>query len=454
MSTDKYFRWFLISSAFALTAGLFYQSTGVDILLLLLIGFVIAQYFLKEKTILLFLGLRPLVDYWRDVPLLKIYNIKINLNSALAIIFLTWLVWVLYRYRHKILSTPLVRPLIIFSALILVSVLYSFSPTTSFTESLKFLDIALLFVASYILIKNGLVKEKEIISTVYLSAIVPMAVGLYQFLGGFGLNTFDIHGRVYGTFAHPNVFAFYLLFLLLIHWLYSTLSPLSFWIKHPALKIFIYAVLSVLLIFTYTRAAWVGLAAFLLVVGILKYRRTLIITFVSVGLLFAIFFPLNKILIDYFNVNLQKNTLVGRLTMRSEEADSVAWRQDLIVESIPLIRKQLFWGYGYGTFPTIWEINRSKTHLYDDSAEAHNDYLRLALEIGFIGLATYLFVLLRLFWLATKPVHHESDQPKHLFFFASIIVFFLLSITDNMLHHTPVMWWLWAVWGMWTADIN
>lgn len=454
MMFEKYFRWFLIGATATLLLALLYGSAGVSILLLLLIGFIVAQYFLKEKTILIFLGLRPLVDFWRDVPLVEIYRTKINVNSALAIMLLLWVIWLLYKYRHKILSTPLIYALTVFSGLILASIFYSFYPTTSLTESLKFLDVALLFITAYILVKNNVVNEKEIIYTVYLSAIIPITVGVYQFLGGFGVTTFDVQGRVFGTFAHPNIFAFYLLFLLLIHWLYSSLSPLQFWKKYPTLKIVTYATLIILLIFTYTRAAWVGLAIFFLIVGILRYRKALIITFITVGLLFAIFFPLNAILIDNFNINLQSNTLVGRLTSRSEDADSIAWRQSLITESVPLIREKILWGYGYGTFPLIWEANRDNTHLYDDSAEAHNDYLRLALEVGIIGLIIYVLLLIRLFVLAIKPVHHESNQPKHLFFFASIIVFFALSITDNMLHHTPVMWWLWTIWGMWAADIS
>ena len=215
-----------------------------------------------------------------------------------------------------------------------------------------------------------------------------------------------------------------------------------------------YITLTILLIFTYTRAGWIGLAAFLLIVGLLKYRRALIVSFISVGLLFAIFFPLNSFLIKNYNINLQKNNLIGRLTARSEEADSLAWRQSLVVESIPLIRRHLFFGYGYGTFPIIWEANRSNIHLYDDSAEAHNDYLRLALEVGLSGLAIYILMLTWLFITIIKPIHHESEQPRHLVFFASIIVFFLLSVTDNMLHHTPVMWWLWAIWGIWMADVS
>lgn len=454
MSLSKYVRWFMIIASTALIMALVIPGTGLDILVLATIFFIISQYFLKEKTILLILAMRPLVDYWRDYVLITIGRTNINLNSALALLLLVWTGWIIYKYCSQIKTAPLLIPISIFSTLILISTLYSLFHFTSLVEAVKFIDVALLFLVSYFLIKKNILKESELIFSFYWSSIIPIAFGLYQLLFGVGIDTFDINNRIFGTFAHPNVFAFYLLLLLFIHWLYASLTPLPFWKKHPVLKNIFYTINILLLIFTYTRAAWLGFAAFLLIIGILRYRKSLIIVFIFTGILFSLFFPIHQLLLRNYGINLQNNNLIARLTSRSEEADSISWRQSLITETIPIILQRPLFGYGYGTFPLVWENIRSKAHFYDDSSEAHNDYLRLALEVGLVGLTLYLFILIKLFIISAKPVHHESDQPKHLFFFASIIVFSLLSVSDNMLHHTPVMWWLWTIWGMWMADIN
>ena len=454
MPLSKYVSWFIILASTALITALVIPGIGLDILVLATIFFITSQYFLKEKTILLILAMRPLVDYWRDYVLVTIGRTNINLNSALALLLLVWTGWIIYKYRSQIKTAPLLIPISLFSALILISTLYSLFHFTSLVEAIKFIDIALLFLVSYFLIKKNIIKESELIFSFYWSSLIPISFGLYQLLFGIGIDTFDINNRIFGTFAHPNVFAFYLLLLLFVHWLYASLTSLSFWKKHPILKNTFYTVNILLLIFTYTRAAWLGFTAFLLVIGILKYRKSLIIVFIFTGILFSLFFPINQLLSKNYGINLQNNNLIARLTSRSEEADSISWRQSLITETIPTILQRPLFGYGYGTFPLVWENIRSKTHFYDDSSEAHNDYLRLALEVGLVGLALYLFILIKLFIISAKPVHKEFDNPKHLFFFASLIVFFLLSFSDNMLHHTPVMWWLWTIWGMWTADTN
>ena len=41
---------------------------------------------------------------------------------------------------------------------------------------------------------------------------------------------------------------------------------------------------------------------------------------------------------------------------------------------------------------------------------------------------------------------------KNAIFVTSIAVYLILSLSDNMLHHTPVIWWLWALWGKWSAE--
>ncbi|PIT89149.1 MAG: hypothetical protein COU27_01850, partial [Candidatus Levybacteria bacterium CG10_big_fil_rev_8_21_14_0_10_36_7] len=139
------------------------------------------------------------------------------------------------------------------SIVTLLSTLYSVEPLTSLIESLKLFNIFFLFIAGYILIKAEKISLKEMIFTTLLSACVPILVGLYQLVTGTGLTTDDVHGRILGTLAHPNVFAFLVLWLLFFYVQFTHITQ-----EYRSSKRFQHilgAFLFLLLLFTYTRAA-------------------------------------------------------------------------------------------------------------------------------------------------------------------------------------------------------
>jgi len=412
-----------------------YQA--LDILLFALLLLILGQILLQEKLILVFLIIRPTLDYWRDISIFHYQNLSLNLNAALAILFLIWSAWILTKYWPQLKKLPLLLVFSLFTILTFVSTFYSVSPFTTLIESVKLLSLVTFFYVTYILIKNNKLKAKELLLSIIISALIPLLIGLLQIFTGSGLSTFGLHGRIYGTFAHPNVFAFFTLFLLFLHTHYSTIQPAEFWQKHVELKWLTYILLTALLLFTYTRAALVGLLVFFIIIGIRRYKKMLIWLIASLTLFYLLFYPLNAFLIKNYNYSLQQIPLLERVTSRNEEADSIAWRQSLLRETLPLIQAQPFLGYGYGTFPIVWEANRSSQHQWDDSAEAHNDYLRILLELGLLGLILYLLLLAKLVY-----------RYKHsLYLFAWLAVFIVLGLSDNMLHHTPVMWLMWSWWG-------
>ncbi len=166
-------------------------------------------------------------------------------------------------------------------------------------------------------------------------------------------------------------------------------------------------------------------------------------------LFFTMFYPLDNYLITNYNFNLQSINLISRLTTRNEDSDSVKWRTDLANKVLPLFAKKPVLGYGYGSFPKVWDDNKDITNIWDNTSEAHNDYIKVAFESGIIGLILFLGIFINLFYnqisFATK------NRWMNIAFIASIAIYLVLSLSDNMLHHTPMIWWLWAVWGWWSA---
>jgi putative inorganic carbon (hco3(-)) transporter len=419
----------------------------IDLVFIALFLLVIGHTYLREKLILVFLALRPVLDIWRDSTLLTYQQTSINVNAGLSIVVLVWGLWMLLPRITKLQRVPSILLMLLLVLLMGGSTLYSIAPLTTLIESIKFVVIALLFILAFLFVYEKKIAVQEILGAILLGAIVPILLGISQLFFGGGITTFGIRGRIFGTFAHPNVFAFFLLSLFFIHLEYAYIRIHDFWHSRLGQRHVISGLLLLLLIMTFTRGAWVGLAVFLLMIGALQYKKLLTwVLGISIGC-YIIFFPIDALVRQYTGSSLQEYQIVQRLTARNEDSDSIAWRLALVEETIPIIAMRPILGYGYGTFELVWGDNRNMIHLWDDSAEAHNDYLRFSLELGIVGLVLYS-LLLFLLLVRSGILYYEERDKEHtiaLHLIAFILAFSAMSLADNMLHHTPVMW-LTAVW--------
>ena len=418
---------------------------SIDIAVLVLFLLILGHILLREKLLLVFLLLRPALDYWRDLPVLTYRDTTLHATDAIAILFLFWAGGMIFSYRREIRHIPLRLTILSLSAFMTISIFWSVVPFTTLIETIKFLNLALFFWLSYCFVKHKRLTPRAVALAIVGSSIVPILFAFGQLFTNTGVATFDIRGRIYGTFGHPNVFAFLMLSLIILHTQYSTIAPTDFWKKNHSLQLTAYSLLAALMLLTYTRVTLIGLLIFLLIIGITKYRALFAGLVVGISMFYLIFFPLNDWLIKHANYSLTSIPVIGRLTVRNDEADSIGWRLSLVRETIPIIASRPLLGYGFGSFSQVWSDNRSLAHQFDDSAEAHNDYLRLALELGLIGLALYIGLIGRIGQIAAKQLAQNKIGALHLF--AWVMVFAAVSLSDNMLHHTPIMWLTFAYWG-------
>lgn len=384
----------------------------------------------NEKILLLFLAVRPAIDAFRDVVVFSYRDTAMNVNAGLSIIFAIWSAATLILYRKKI---PRRWPVALAGALVFfsfASALWSVAPATTIVESLKLFNAAAIFLLAFLFVREKRLTHDELAITIAVSAAIPMLAGLLQLFSGGGIATFDVRGRIYGTLAHPNVFAFLLVALMILWYEYRKKIL-------PRARLLPLSLLALLLLFTYTRAAYASALLFFLIIGWVRARKTVLNIIAVVGVLLALAIPVNRFLTEHFDTDLTRLAVIERVATRNDDADSFSWRLSLVRETVPIIHKRPVLGYGYGTFTEVWEDNRGIQHLYDDSAEAHNDYLRLALELGLVGLLVYTVLLLTLLFHARKNLN----------LFAWVFVCIIASLSENMLHHTPVLWLTAAWWG-------
>lgn len=420
-------------------------SILVCIILLIYWGFV--QF--GHPAILFLIAARPTLDLLRTTGI-AVQDMYVPGTVLFGAAIIVWSCAIVYTYRSVIRQTGRVRIVsILGTGFLLYSIstlAWSIDPMTTATELLHVVSIILLFLVGAIFIHTRQVSLHTLLSILLIGSIVPIGIGIWQFITDAGIRTFSVQDRIYSTFAHPNVYALYLLTIGCIVWLwYQLQSVRPRWILHIG-----FPMIGLLLLGTYTRAAWIGAALFLITYGWIQYKRqTLILLTIGISS-YLLFFPINQILIRTFNTSLTEYQLIARIFERDAEADSVSWRLSVITDSIPVIRERPLLGFGYGTFGTVWEVRRDPSFRFDDSSEAHNDYLRLWLETGTIGIGLFLLLLLVLLIQSIQTVTAHPSKKEyliHTFLISWTIMYAALSLSDNMLNHTAVAWTMWLVWG-------
>jgi O-antigen ligase len=353
------------------------------------------------------------------------------LASFLAIIVIGFAFLTILRNLDKLKTLPLKIPLLLFILLTLFSIFYSAHTTMSIADWLRILSIFSLYVLSFILIKNRQ-NFKKIIYTIILSAIIPGSIAFYQFINQSGMTIIDegITNRIFGTFAHPNLLAYYLTIPLALL-IFLTLErkadeKLNIFTLLVSLPIFI------LLLLTYTRGAWIVFLLIILILGALKYKKFLIGVLLGLILLYLTVSPLQNRVNDLF---------------KYKPGSSVQWRLTLWRDSLGYSQEKLIGGYGIGTANAIILEKRGKEL---GSPDPHNDYLKILIENGVLGLISYLFLIISL--LTTLIVRFikstsASDKNLYLLFIGITLALYSMSLVDNILRNTALQWILWILLG-------
>jgi O-antigen ligase len=325
----------------------------------------------------------------------------------------------------NILDAPASRPYLAFLAISFFTLLLTPGGLGGISDWIRLVSIFVI----YILVLNLFNTEEKInklLQAILISVIVPSAVGFYQFLTGTGNQSVYGFNRIFATFIHPNPYAFYLTMLLPMG------IVLLFKDGSSSRKIILgilCTAMGISLILTYTRAAWIAVFLAILLLGTFRYRKLLII---SVPLIFLL------IKFDPF--------LVGRLgdvfesSSYYDSQNSFLWRIKYWSEVIPLILSRPILGHGLSSFS-----------FYSRGWAAHNDYLRVAFETGFIGLGAYLWILVSLLRRAIyvyKRIGVQYFKSLTLGFISIFIAYITIMLSDNLMRSLVVQWYFWIFAGI------
>lgn len=337
------------------------------------------------------------------------------LDVALAALFFVWIMRIATRRQEALLGTRLGLPVLIFVALALFSFANGMrygQPTI--TAIRNFAELVLGILGFFLAVNNFRTqRDLNLVAGLLIGAgaaaaaiaiifyVIPEAwtvrvldaLARFNYPGGYGALRYiedspDNPMRAIGTMVDPNVLGG---FMILVAALTApqVVSPAPI---GPRRWLALALALDLLALYlTYSRGSLVGLAAGLLAIGLLRYRKLLLIAFIGAGLLMLL--PQAEAYVAHLieGVQLQDRATLMRL---GEYKDALA-----------LISRYPWFGVGFSGSPDA--------NLY---VGVSNLYLLMAEEMGVIGAAWFLVVvglfLGHLFTAWRRLVRQTPPQPQ------------------------------------------
>lgn len=282
-------------------------------------------------------------------------------------------------------------------------------------------------------------RPKWVVPLLVMMAIPPMMVAIRQMFGGGVPLSGQVNEyvresvtRVTGTFVHPSALGIFAAFMMVFafagYLLATRLSRRAAWAGFAAVN-------GVVLLMTHTRVAWIAAPVAVVVIA-LACRRPLV--------------PL-AMLGSAVAIAARATAVQQRLSgFSSLDVRQRLWEQ--LVANLTVGDAILGFGLGRVNAMVTFASMQAGIPLLN---QAHNDYLRLLLETGIIGVALHTLSLVGVAvvcWRAlTMPSLSALGRHLSLAVVGCTLVVLITMITDNLFQRPALMWPYWALVGaaMW-----
>jgi putative inorganic carbon (HCO3(-)) transporter len=380
--------------------------------LLVVGGILLFMLLIQPQCALCLLALAVPFGSIREWPLGPVGVGGTELLVLLLLVF--WLARMIAARRIIIPQPPLLLPLLLFLVAILLSTLVTSSLELSTKELVKWLEVLViyLFMADMVDERWG----RWVVWSLLAAGSAEALVGVYQFLRGVGPEGFVLFGRfmrAYGHFAQPNPFAGYLGLTLPLAYALM-LEPLGEWrlrlrrtqagLGHTLVQVMpnlalvaSFAVMSAAMVMSWSRGGWVGVAAALIVITVMR-SRTALISAIAVGLVVTYLLLIGGA--QYLPPALLQRLsdflpYLGGVDVTRVDVTDANWavieRMAHWLAAVGMFSDRPWLGVGIGNYPVAY-ARYAPGRWRDPLGHAHNYYLNIAAEAGIIGLSAYLIL--------------------------------------------------------------
>jgi O-antigen ligase/Flp pilus assembly protein TadD len=386
-----------------------------------------------------------------------ISTMKITFIQVLVIIGVS--LYLLIGGKYKLVKSGLNYPIIAFIIACTISLLSSIDIYIRVYSLFSIILLAGLYVLVSDVIKEREQIRKIMISLIFVSGFISI-YGIAQYLGIDLLNLKVIgSGYISGPFENRNVLASFLVFTMPVSagFLFEEVS------KKLKIMIGLMAIITLIaLIYTRTRGAWVGfIGAMTFFAGAkLMAERGMKKIFKSLFskkslIIISLMIICLGLLIRY---DYRKSGSFTKKFLSIVDLKDPATRHRFVMwrTGIDIIKEHPLLGTGMGTFKKIhpkYQSRYLRTKKYGRfeglSRFVHNDYLEITANTGILGLGTFLWLIVTLYWTGLKRVKQVSESK----YSPNLLIIVLSSLTAVLIHSffhysfylptTGMLFWLW-----------
>src|SRR5699024_8714209 len=284
-------------------------------------------------------------------------------------------------------------------------------------------------------------KLELLLKAIIFTTTILCLYGLYQFIFGVSINegwTDTAFGanvvRIYSTFGNPNVFGEYLVLTIPIIFGFFIHEE-----KHIS-KFFHFLILVLAianLFMTFSRGSILGLIIALFIIIVLKMPE-----YLPIGLILMV-------LVLFF---LPQSLLERILSIFSRKDTSTSYRRAIYGGSINMLRNYHIQGVGLGQFKQIYKLYAFKDAI---SFHAHNTYLMIYIELGILGIASFLLMILTCSRNIFSVLKYKSDKINifSINIFAGIIGCSIQGMVDHIWHNYTILLMYFILLGLGCASV-
>ena len=381
-----------------------------------------------EITVIALIILSPIAFYSRCIDVFNpAKELLAEILVLLALMF--WGLRMIKSEEIKFTSIPLNLPILSFIAICTLSLVWS----NTFFTSLKELPLFLAGPLLYFIIVNNIKDEKQIsrlLGAVVLIGTVFGIYGIFQYNGidfSFWVNNIGRH-HVFGLFGNVNYFAEYLIVPLPL-----TIS-LFFALRNRTHKILLLVGILTMgssLFLTFTRGSYlaIGISSIFMFFLFLfffskgksfikenkKFLMVILIAIITAAFLFIIPTSLNK-------PGTAISQIKERISIENLTSELLSGRRVAIWKCTwMMIKDHPILGLGIGTYKYntlryqakfFEQGNNRSIYPYGFADKTHNEYLQLWAELGAIGLAIFLWLVIAYFNYGIRYLKREEDEQK------------------------------------------
>lgn len=312
------------------------------------------------------------------------------------------------------------------------SVFYSPMKFESFKSFVVVPAYFCIFILPFYFCRSGKALLSIFRVTIY-SSIIPVFVGFLEMLD-LVKPSYAYNDRLFSTFYHPNALAFYLLVVISSCMFVVKSSLVKVGAKERCFVFFMMLVMVVVLLGTQTRSSWIALFLVFFIYSILAERKYLIYVVLGAVIAFSLPAVQNRIS-DLF----EENDNIEYF----EASNSLEWRQIAWSDSFSFIKEKPIVGHGYNTFSYYYPFFSRLNELR--GFDAHNVYVQVTFDMGFLGLILYLSIVIGL--MKRLWFYRKKDIKGISILFSLMCSYALVGYSDNLLYYLSFNWYFLLLMG-------